>query len=154
MKDLFLISCISVASLVFTSCGTKHAEKPAAQTDTTHIQAAVRPDTLSVSVISAEYLDSVYHADPRKAAKEYKGKTITVKGEIKAVHKNKSTKHKGLNWITLITGSKIATSHVMCTSSDVHFIGELKKGQQVTVRGICVGIVAHNVRIKESEIVQ
>ena len=156
MKGLILICGIALAaSPIFTSCGNKHADKPAAQADTTHIQAApVHADTIAPTVLTAVFLDSVYHADPKKASKEYKGKTITLKGEIKAVHKNKSTKHKGLNWITLLTGSKEATSHLMCTSLDPHFVGELKKGQQVTVKGICIGTVGHNVHLKESEIVQ
>ena len=156
MKGLILIFVIALAaSPIFISCGNKHAEKPAAQADTTHIQPApVHADTVAPGVLTAVFLDSVYHADPKKASKEYKGKTITLMGEIKAVHKNKSPKHKGLNWITLLTGSKEATSHLMCTSPDPHFVGELKKGQQVTVKGICIGTVGHNVHLKESEIVQ
>jgi hypothetical protein len=155
MNGQFLISCIAIASIVFSSCGTKHADKPASQTDTTHVQAAAHPDTtLSVTALSAVYLDSAFLTDPKKAAKEYKGKTITVKGEIKAVHKNKSTKHKGLNWITLYTGSKAATSHLMCTSPDSLFVGDLRKGNHVTIKGVCVGTVGHNVHLKESEIVQ
>jgi PBP1b-binding outer membrane lipoprotein LpoB len=152
MKGLFLIFSIAVASLVFTSCGTKHADKPAPQGDTAHLQAPVHPDTLSV--ISAEYIDSVYHADPKRAAKEYKGKTITVKGEIQEVHKNKSKKHRGLNWVTLHTGNKAAASHLTCTSPDVHFISELKKGQLVTIKGTCIGIISHNVQLNESEVVK
>ena len=154
MKDLFLLSCFALAFLVFTSCCTKHAEKPAPQADTTHVQAPVHVDTLSPGVVSAVFLDSVFHADPKGAGKQYKGKTITVKGEIMAIHQNKSAKHKGLNWIKLITSGKDPSSHLTCTSPDAHFIGELKKGLQVTIKGICIGTTGHNVQLKESEIVQ
>jgi hypothetical protein len=103
-----------------------------------------------VSIISADSLDAIFNRSPDTANSKYKGQQIYVSGQIKHIN---SVSLLGNRIVSLKVGDGVF-SHVLCVSARPNFVTGLEKGQQITVRGRCIGTVLSHVQLKDCEIVK
>jgi hypothetical protein len=92
---------------------------------------SIKPDF----AITAVDLQREFSEDEAAASKKYINKIIEVKGNIATVDK---TEGNNIN-ISLKTGDEM--SSVICTVAVVKGSGNIKPGDEITVRGVCSGFL-------------
>lgn len=98
--------------------------------------------------ISAKYLYANYEANEVSADQNFKNKTFYVTGVVKEIKKD----FMDDIYVTLKTGQMF--SYINCYLDDEKTAANLKKGQRVTFRGKCKGMVVTLITIKDCEIVE
>jgi hypothetical protein len=96
--------------------------------------------------VSAKNLYASYEANEVSADQNFKGKTFYITGIVDDIKKN----FMNDIYVTLKTGKMFTSVH--CYLDDEKTAAKLKKGQRVTFRGKCDGMVVTMVTMKDCEI--
>lgn len=100
-------------------------------------ESAANPDT-------AYFISDYYEENEVKADEAYKGRVVTITGEVNSIKKG----ILGSMYVTLKGKSMFKGVQCYFDKSKVSQLSNLNKGQQVSITGICDGLMM-NVQIKE-----
>jgi len=136
--NLFML----VTSLIIScTCNSRSEYAESSQTekpdDSLLKDRAVKSPEKDTSSISAEKLLAAYVANEVKADYEYKGKVLRVTGIIQDIKKGIS------DYIYIILDGKMRLRAIQCSISDEESARKLLKGQQVSVLGVCDGLMVN-----------
>ena len=98
--------------------------------------------------ITASSLVAAYKANEVQADSKYKGETLEVSGVVKSISKDILDSA----YITLSGGDPVRSVQCYFQASEQSKLGSLNKGQSLTVRGRCEGVMM-NVQLKDCVIV-
>lgn len=93
---------------------------------------------VDILVVNASDVLAEYEANEVAADSKYKGKVLEFSGAVEDIGKD----ILDTTYITISDGKEFSTSHIQCFFKDgdeIVTVASLKKGQSVTVRGICTG---------------
>jgi hypothetical protein len=107
------------------------------------------PPSEAVTSVSAAELVSAYEANEVAADNSYKGKMLAVSGKIETIGKDLVD----TSYVTLASGKRYGITSVQCMFNREGGLGNLSKGQTVTLMGRCDGKLM-NVLLKECVIKQ
>ena len=104
-------------------------------------------DERKKSTISSKQLYSAYDANEVNADQNFKDKSFYVTGTVEEIKKD----FMGDIYVTLETGELYSFVH--CYFDDENTAAKLNKGQKVTFKGICKGMVMTSVTMKDCKLV-
>lgn len=87
------------------------------------------------ATLTADALYRAYKANEVQADSKYKGKVLKVSGVVDGIGKDMLDKP----YVSLKTSSPIMTVQCFFSKSHLKTLGNLKKGQELTVKGVCDG---------------
>ena len=102
--------------------------------------------TIKKNTVTATNLVGLYVENEVKADNQLKGQEFYVSGKIDAIGKDLMNKA----YITLKSSDPVRA--VQCFIDDVNVVAELQKGQKVTIKGTCDGLMM-NVIMKDCVVV-
>jgi hypothetical protein len=94
-------------------------------------------------VISADQLVKDYESDEKSANQKYLGKVVEVSGKVTEI-----TSEEGKKKVNLETSNPIST--VICELEESLNTGNLKKGDDVKMKGMCSGYLSDVILVQSS----
>lgn len=106
---------------------------------------------VNVQQISVDQLLSEYKSNEVAADQKFKGKVLEIAGTVNSIGKDIGNDP----YITLKSGENFDFRGVQCyfDKSQESQLANISKGQQITIRGMCSGLLG-NVQIKKAQIVK
>jgi len=129
------IIILVIAALIVTGFYFIWAQYHRKHADTTDLTATVRKEAMS--------LIKEFESDETAASLKYNGKVISVKGAVLKVENNNDKRN-------LILGDKSSAAGVICEFQPEHKsdAGKIIPGQQISVKGICTGMLLDVVMVR------
>ena len=157
MKNFVILKIITLALLILAAPGCSNMLKPPAPESatsstntatTTAVTANGAANTAATTVaatVTAETLGKVYNENIHRAESLYDSKILIVSGTVDTIGEDLM----GTPLVSLKTGEMVYSVQVYFAESEKSKVGNLNKGQKISVRGFCDG-VGGNVLIKDA----